>query len=181
MVHTGLSTYAGLTRAMFFRDKDKGTNGKEKKQQGGQTGGFTPKSTVSPLGIPKSPSFHSGLDLVASDQDNKRSETIADFARSFRFASYGLNCEDSIVKKEVSPVMNGVPQVQLQPQQVPQIAMTNGGRQQGAGGNGGPGTGPALNATQELYMRTRDRNFYHTNVQDLVQLPYLRGNRNIYF
>lgn len=43
-----------------------------------------PRRVVSPLGIPKSPSFHSGLDLVASS--DKRTESASDAARAFRFA-----------------------------------------------------------------------------------------------
>ncbi|CAG4931146.1 unnamed protein product [Parnassius apollo] len=51
-----------------------------------------PRRAVSPLGIPKSPSFHSGLDLVAS-QANKRSESVSDVARAFRFALTGAAME----------------------------------------------------------------------------------------
>lgn len=51
-----------------------------------------PRRAVSPLGIPKSPSFHSGLDLVATaaaaDARNKRPESVTDLARAFRFALF---------------------------------------------------------------------------------------------
>ncbi|CAH0728102.1 unnamed protein product, partial [Brenthis ino] len=48
-----------------------------------------PRRAVSPLGIPKSPSFHSGLDLVAN-QGAKRSESVSDVARAFRVALFGM-------------------------------------------------------------------------------------------
>ncbi|CAB3246324.1 unnamed protein product [Arctia plantaginis] len=47
-----------------------------------------PRRAVSPLGIPKSPSFHSGLDLVANQSATKRSESVSDVARAFRFALF---------------------------------------------------------------------------------------------
>lgn len=47
-----------------------------------------PRRAVSPLGIPKSPSFHSGLDLVANQATTKRSESVSDVARAFRFALF---------------------------------------------------------------------------------------------
>ncbi|XP_048486298.1 serine/threonine-protein phosphatase 2A 56 kDa regulatory subunit gamma isoform isoform X1 [Plutella xylostella] len=79
MVHAGPPARASA-RAMFFRDA-----AAESK----------PRRAVSPLGIPKSPSFHSGLDLVATAADarNKRSESVSDVARAFRFALSGLSAD----------------------------------------------------------------------------------------
>ncbi|XP_069360631.1 serine/threonine-protein phosphatase 2A 56 kDa regulatory subunit gamma isoform-like isoform X1 [Maniola hyperantus] len=70
MVHAGPAARAPL-RAMFAAAEAK------------------PRRAVSPLGIPKSPSFHSGLDLVAN-QGTKRSESVSDVARAFRFALFGM-------------------------------------------------------------------------------------------
>lgn len=69
MVHAGPAARAP-SRAMFAAAETK------------------PRRAVSPLGIPKSPSFHSGLDLVAN-QTTKRSESVSDVARAFRFALFG--------------------------------------------------------------------------------------------
>ncbi|XP_038206839.1 serine/threonine-protein phosphatase 2A 56 kDa regulatory subunit gamma isoform-like isoform X1 [Zerene cesonia] len=69
MVHAG-PTVRAPSRAMFAATDAK------------------PRRAVSPLGIPKSPSFHSGLDLVASQ--TKRSESVTDVARAFRFALFGM-------------------------------------------------------------------------------------------
>lgn len=69
MVHAGPAARAP-SRAMFTAAETK------------------PRRAVSPLGIPKSPSFHSGLDLVAN-QTTKRSESVSDVARAFRFALFG--------------------------------------------------------------------------------------------
>lgn len=44
-----------------------------------------PRRAVSPLGIPKSPSFHSGLDLVAAT-GVKHPDSVSDLTRAFRFA-----------------------------------------------------------------------------------------------
>ncbi|GBP86282.1 hypothetical protein EVAR_91686_1 [Eumeta japonica] len=53
-----------------------------------------PRRAVSPLGIPKSPSFHSGLDLVATvDARHKRSDAVAELARAFRFALFAGKAE----------------------------------------------------------------------------------------
>ncbi|CAG9565228.1 unnamed protein product [Danaus chrysippus] len=70
MVHAGPAARAP-SRAMFAAAETK------------------PRRAVSPLGIPKSPSFHSGLDLVAN-QGAKRSESVSDVARAFRFALFGM-------------------------------------------------------------------------------------------
>lgn len=70
MVHAGPAARAP-SRAMFAAAETK------------------PRRAVSPLGIPKSPSFHSGLDLVAN-QGTKRSESVSDVARAFRFALFGM-------------------------------------------------------------------------------------------
>ncbi|XP_052744207.1 serine/threonine-protein phosphatase 2A 56 kDa regulatory subunit gamma isoform isoform X1 [Bicyclus anynana] len=70
MVHAGPAARAPL-RAMFAAAEAK------------------PRRAVSPLGIPKSPSFHSGLDLVAN-QGAKRSESVTDVARAFRIALFGM-------------------------------------------------------------------------------------------
>lgn len=67
MVHAGPAARAP-SRAMFTAAETK------------------PRRAVSPLGIPKSPSFHSGLDLVANQATTKRSESVSDVARAFRFA-----------------------------------------------------------------------------------------------
>ncbi|XP_047994164.1 serine/threonine-protein phosphatase 2A 56 kDa regulatory subunit gamma isoform isoform X1 [Leguminivora glycinivorella] len=72
MVHAG--PVRAPTRAMFTAAETK------------------PRRAVSPLGIPKSPSFHSGLDLVAS-QTTKRSESVSDVARAFRFALFSGGME----------------------------------------------------------------------------------------
>lgn len=69
MVHAGPAARAP-SRAMFTAAETK------------------PRRVVSPLGIPKSPSFHSGLDLVASQAATKRSESVSDVARAFRFALF---------------------------------------------------------------------------------------------
>ncbi|KAJ0173792.1 hypothetical protein K1T71_010941 [Dendrolimus kikuchii] len=69
MVHAGPAARAP-SRAMFTAAETK------------------PRRAVSPLGIPKSPSFHSGLDLVASQAATKRSESVSDVARAFRFALF---------------------------------------------------------------------------------------------
>lgn len=69
MVHAGPAARAP-SRAMFAAAETK------------------PRRAVSPLGIPKSPSFHSGLDLVASQAATKRSESVSDVARAFRFALF---------------------------------------------------------------------------------------------
>lgn len=69
MVHAGPAARAP-SRAMFAAAESK------------------PRRAVSPLGIPKSPSFHSGLDLVASQAATKRSESVSDVARAFRFALF---------------------------------------------------------------------------------------------
>lgn len=70
MVHAGPAARAP-SRAMFAAAEAK------------------PRRAVSPLGIPKSPSFHSGLDLVAN-QGTKRSESVSDVARAFRVALFGM-------------------------------------------------------------------------------------------
>lgn len=70
MVHAG-PTARAPSRAMFTAAESK------------------PRRAVSPLGIPKSPSFHSGLDLVANQATTKRSESVSDVARAFRFALFG--------------------------------------------------------------------------------------------
>ncbi|KAI8425333.1 hypothetical protein MSG28_007104 [Choristoneura fumiferana] len=70
MVHAG-PTARAPSRAMFTAAESK------------------PRRAVSPLGIPKSPSFHSGLDLVANQAATKRSESVSDVARAFRFALFG--------------------------------------------------------------------------------------------
>lgn len=69
MVHAGPAARAP-SRAMFTAAESK------------------PRRAVSPLGIPKSPSFHSGLDLVANQAPTKRSESVTDVARAFRFALF---------------------------------------------------------------------------------------------
>lgn len=69
MVHAGPAARAP-SRAMFAAAESK------------------PRRAVSPLGIPKSPSFHSGLDLVANQAATKRSESVSDVARAFRFALF---------------------------------------------------------------------------------------------
>ncbi|KAM3958092.1 LOW QUALITY PROTEIN: uncharacterized protein ACR2FA_007884 [Aphomia sociella] len=69
MVHAGPAARAP-SRAMFAAAESK------------------PRRAVSPLGIPKSPSFHSGLDLVANQAVTKRSESVSDVARAFRFALF---------------------------------------------------------------------------------------------
>lgn len=83
MVHAGPAARAP-SRAMFAAAESK------------------PRRAVSPLGIPKSPSFHSGLDLVAN-QTTKRSESVSDVARAFRFALFGAGMEGQGPQKAASP------------------------------------------------------------------------------
>lgn len=82
MVHAGPPPRLP-SRAMFFRDTAAETK---------------PRRVVSPLGIPKSPSFHSGLDLVASaDSQSKRVESgnaVSEIARAFRLALFGGKEDD---------------------------------------------------------------------------------------
>lgn len=66
-----------LTRAMFAAAEAK------------------PRRAVSPLGIPKSPSFHSGLDLVATS-NSKRAESVSDIAKAFRFALFSQGAMDRV-------------------------------------------------------------------------------------
>ncbi|KAL0819880.1 hypothetical protein ABMA28_007896 [Loxostege sticticalis] len=85
MVHAGPAARAP-SRAMFAAAEAK------------------PRRAVSPLGIPKSPSFHSGLDLVANQAATKRSESVSDVARAFRFALFaGAGMEGQPPQKAPSP------------------------------------------------------------------------------
>lgn len=86
MVHAGPAARAP-SRAMFTAAETK------------------PRRAVSPLGIPKSPSFHSGLDLVANQATTKRSESVSDVARAFRFALFtGAGMEGQVpLQKAPSP------------------------------------------------------------------------------
>lgn len=164
MVHTGLSAYAGLTRAMFFKDRDKSKE-KTASKPAVEKPGFVQKASVSPLGIPKSPSFHSGLDLVAAAEppDTKRPDAAVDLAKSFRFASFTFG-------KEMNPP-GGQPPNTTTTTTTPNG--TNGKNQQ----NGVPNPTNQTNVEEppDICIKTRDRNYYHTNVQDLIQLPLLRG------
>lgn len=195
MVHTGLSAYAGLTRAMFFKDRDKS---KERttpssKPEKTEKPGFAQKASVSPLGIPKSPSFHSGLDLVASsdNQDAKKPEAAVDnLAKSFRFASFAFGKDKA--EQQQQQVQQQVADMNLAGQTPATVASNSVGSNNLTASNGGNGKHPqqnningpsATNAalatvdeSPDICIKTRDRNYYHTNIQDLVQLPLLRGN-----
>ncbi|KPJ01487.1 Serine/threonine-protein phosphatase 2A 56 kDa regulatory subunit delta isoform, partial [Papilio xuthus] len=86
-----------------------------------------PRRAVSPLGIPKSPSFHSGLDLVAGPVA-KRSESASDVARAFRFA---LSCpgtmEGQAPQKAASPPSprSPPPPAAVSPERPPQPPATD--------------------------------------------------------
>lgn len=89
MVHAGPAARAP-SRAMFAAAETK------------------PRRAVSPLGIPKSPSFHSGLDLVAN-QTTKRSESVSDVARAFRFALFGDGSDPDSGMEGQGPPQQKVP------------------------------------------------------------------------
>lgn len=193
MVHTGLSAYAGLTRAMFFKDRDKSkerTTASSKPEKT-EKPGFAQKASVSPLGIPKSPSFHSGLDLVASsdNQDAKKPEAAVDnLAKSFRFASFAFGKDKP--EQQQQQVQQQVADMNAAGQTPATVASNsvnvttgsnggNGKHPQPNSVNGPSAANAALNPVDEspdICIKTRDRNYYHTNIPDLVQLPLLRGN-----
>lgn len=86
-----------------------------------------PRRAVSPLGIPKSPSFHSGLDLVAGPVA-KRSESASDVARAFRFAvSCPGTMEGQAPQKAASPPSprSPPPPAAVSPERPPQPPTTD--------------------------------------------------------